>query len=170
MKKVNDARLLNPVKKPWIELEYLKNLIDLMKDTDVSEVEIEKGGVRVRVKKTIPSASFGLRKIHEAISAALPAGPPAKAIPDQPSELVEDKYHTVCSPIVGTFYRSPSPDKEPYVNVGDNVKKGQILCIIEAMKLMNEIESEVDGKMVEIIVEDTQPVEYGEKLFRIEPS
>jgi len=82
---------------------------------------------------------------------------------------MEEKYHIVSSPIVGTFYRAASPDAEPYVNVGDIVKKGQILCIVEAMKLMNEIESEIDGKIVEILVENGQPVEYGEALFKIEP-
>ena len=83
--------------------------------------------------------------------------------------MIDDKYFTVRSPIVGTFFRSPTPGGELYVEVGDVVKKGQILCIVEAMKLMNEIESEIDGKIVEALVEDSQPVEYGKALFKIEP-
>jgi len=81
----------------------------------------------------------------------------------------EEKFLLVRSPIVGTYYRSPSPDHDPYIEVGDAVKKGQVLCIIEAMKLMNEIESEFDGRVVEICVEDSSPVEYGQTLYKIEP-
>jgi acetyl-CoA carboxylase biotin carboxyl carrier protein len=88
-----------------------------------------------------------------------------------PSDLVEDAagHITITSPIVGTFYRSPSPDADPYVEEGDYVKKGQVLCIVEAMKLMNEIESEVDGRITKILVESTKPVEYGQALFLIDP-
>jgi len=85
------------------------------------------------------------------------------------AEVIDDKYFTVRSPIVGTFFRSPTPGGESYVNIGDVVKKGQILCIVEAMKLMNEIKSEVKGKILEILVDNAEPVEFGQPLFLIEP-
>jgi acetyl-CoA carboxylase biotin carboxyl carrier protein len=90
-------------------------------------------------------------------------------VPEEVVEPVTTKQVTVTSPIVGTFYRAPAPDKPPYVQVGDMVKKGQVLCIIEAMKLMNEIESETSGKIIQILIENGQPVEYGQPLFVIEP-
>ena len=98
--------------------------------------------------------------------AAAPAPAPAKA----PEKAPEKPGHVVTSPFVGTFYRAPSPDAAPFVDVGTVVKKGQVLCIVEAMKLMNEIEAEVDGKVAEIFVQNATPVEFGEKLFRIEPA
>lgn len=160
---------LKSSKKPWVDIDDIRVLMDLIKDTEVSELEVEKGGTRVRIKKSTAPASAGLRRTIEAVSATL-SPPPQTPVPAHlSSEAVEDKYHKVCSPIVGTFYRASSPGAEPYVNVGDVVKKGQILCIVEAMKLMNEIESEIAGKIVEILVEDAQPVEYGEVLFKIEP-
>ncbi len=88
---------------------------------------------------------------------------------EQIEKRIEKKYHEIKSPIVGTFYRAPSPDAEPYVKVGDIVQAGQVLCIVEAMKLMNEIESDINGKIVQILVENAQPVEYGQTLFLIEP-
>lgn len=156
-------------KKPWIDLGYIKELVDFLKDTDITDLEVEKDGVRVRIKKSSNSTSYSLRKIQETVSANLPFIPVDRGVTAISTEVIEDKYHAVRSPIVGTFYRSATPGAESYVNVGDTVKKGQILCIVEAMKLMNEIESEVGGKVVEIMVEDAQPVEYGEALFKIEP-
>jgi acetyl-CoA carboxylase biotin carboxyl carrier protein len=169
MKEMKPPRTVKSEKKPWIDINNLKSLIDLIKDTDVSELEIEKGGVRVKIRKSLNSPSTGLRRIQEAVSASIPSAAMARDAAPPVSEAIEDKYSVVCSPIVGTFFRSSSPGAEPYVNVGDTVKKGQILCIVEAMKLMNEIESEVDGNIVEIMVDDSQPVEYGETLFKIEP-
>jgi acetyl-CoA carboxylase biotin carboxyl carrier protein len=106
--------------------------------------------------------------VSEAGQASAPAVTP-QAVPA--SELLEVAagHITITSPIVGTFYRSPSPDADPYVEEGDYVKKGQVLCIVEAMKLMNEIESEVDGRITKILVESTKPVEYGQALFLIDP-
>ncbi|MBI5755590.1 MAG: acetyl-CoA carboxylase biotin carboxyl carrier protein [Nitrospirae bacterium] len=156
-------------KKPWIDLGYIKELVDFLKDTDISDLEVEKDGVRVRIKKSSNSTSYSLRKIQETVSTNLPSIPVNRGVTAISTEVI-DKYHAVRSPIVGTFYRSATPGAESYVNVGDTVKKGQILCIVEAMKLMNEIESEVGGKVVEIMVEDAQPVEYGEALFKIEPA
>ncbi len=144
-----------------MNIEEIKAIIDLLKDTDISEISIEKEGVKLRLKRERYMGGFEImerRQVQE--------GGKEKA-----SEEKEDTSHlfTVTSPIVGTFYRAPSPDAEPFVEVGTKVKKGQVLCIIEAMKLMNEIESEVDGVVVRILVENGQPVEYGEPLFLIEP-
>jgi len=156
-------------RRQWIDLDNLKDLIELVKGSEISELEVEKDGLRVKIKKPASSTSSISRRIERTVSAILPSiTSKQESAPSIPEE-VEGRFHMIYSPIVGTFYRSPSPGAEPYVNVGDIVKKGQILCIIEAMKLMNEIEAEIDGKVVDIMVEDAQPVEYGEPLFKIEP-
>lgn len=170
MKDTGDSKPIKSVKKPWVDLSELRDLIDLVKDTEVSELEVEKDGVRIRIKKSSPSASYGSRRPHETVSTSIQSGSASHGIHQiHTPELSDEKHYAVTSPIVGTFYRSSSPGSEAYVNIGDLVKKGQILCIVEAMKLMNEIESEVDGKIVEVLAEDSQPVEYGEVLFKIEP-
>jgi len=156
-------------KKSLVDLDYLRDLSEFLKDSDISELEIEKEGTRVRIKKLSPQSIYSPRRIHETLTASIPALPVNKGAQTITTEVVDDKYFTVRSPIVGTFFRSPTPGGESYVNVGDVVKKGQILCIVEAMKLMNEIEAEIDGKIVEALVEDSQPVEYGKALFNIEP-
>lgn len=169
MKEPTDTKSIKPGKKPWVEIDDIRILIDLIKDTEVSELEVEKGGIRIKLKKSLTAAGSGLKRIQETVSATISASSGGQNHVSQTSETAEDKYYNVCSPIVGTFYRSPTPEKESYVNVGEVVKKGQILCIVEAMKLMNEIESEISGKIVEVLVQDSQPVEYGEVLFKIEP-
>jgi acetyl-CoA carboxylase biotin carboxyl carrier protein len=140
-----------------MELEDLKELIELLKDTDITEVQIEKEGTKVKIRreKIFSSIDIPVHKssvLHENIIAE-----------------TEERLVTITSPIVGTFYRAPSPEANPFVEVGSKVKKNQVLCIVEAMKLMNEIESEADGIIVKILVENGQPVEYGEPLFLIEP-
>lgn len=169
MKENKDPKAVRSPKKMWVDMGDLKSLIDLIKDTEVAELEVEKDGVRVRIKKSGGTGPSGSRRTRETVSTALPGPTAVQGSAPQAPEGVEEKYYVVFSPIVGTFYRAPSPDAEPYVNVGDIVKKGQILCIVEAMKLMNEIEAEMAGKIVEILVQDAQPVEYGEVLFKIEP-
>ncbi|MBM4136153.1 MAG: acetyl-CoA carboxylase biotin carboxyl carrier protein [Nitrospira sp.] len=143
-----------------MELEDLKELIQFLKETDITELQIEKEGTKVKIKreKFLSHLEMPLQR---------PAG-----LYEKTTETTEEEAQrliTVTSPIVGTFYRAPSPDADPFVEVGLKVKKGQVLCIIEAMKLMNEIESEVDGIVVKGLVENGQPVEYGEPLFLIEP-
>ena len=157
-----------------MNLKEIKDLIELLKETDVTELEVEKAGTRVKIKKGNGGASRVEVEHHAAPSGpAKPHAPAAKQEAPTPAEnkdAAPDKNVVVMtSPIVGTFYRSPSPDAPVYIEVGDMVKKGQILCIIEAMKLMNEIEAEVSGKVVAALVENAQPVEYGEPLFQIEP-
>jgi len=156
-----------------MNLKELKELIEMLKDTDISEVEIERSGVKVKLRKggdvTYHHAMPRMDHPPAAIIApALPVAPAPAA--EKPAEPVKTNQIKVTSPIVGTFYRASSPDKPPYVETGDTVRNGQVLCIIEAMKLMNEIESETAGKIVQILVESGQPVEYGQPLFVIEPA
>ncbi len=160
-----------------MNLKELKELIEMLKDTDISEVEIERSGVKVRIRKGgdvtyhpamprmeyPPAAIVAPAVVEPQVAAPAPAA-------EKPAEAAKSSQIKVASPIVGTFYRSSSPEKPAYVEVGDTVKKGQVLCIIEAMKLMNEIESETAGKIVQILVENGHPVEYGQPLFVIEPA
>ncbi len=154
-----------------MNLKELKELIEMLKNTDISELEIERSGVKVRLRKGGDVTFHPVMPRMEYPPAAIVA--PSQAEPERPAVSPAPAAATnqikVTSPIVGTFYRASSPDKPPYVEVGDVVKKGQVLCIIEAMKLMNEIESESAGKVVQVLVENGQPVEYGQVLFVIEP-
>jgi oxaloacetate decarboxylase alpha subunit len=157
-----------------MNLKEIKELIEMLKGTDISELEVERAGVKVRLRKGGNVAYLpAMPRVEHGNTVIVP---PAKTEIQTP---VTEKIATgpiktnevvVNSPIVGTFYRSASPDKPAYVQVGDVVKKGQVLCIVEAMKLMNEIESDVSGKIVHILVENGQPVEYGQELFLIEPA
>jgi acetyl-CoA carboxylase biotin carboxyl carrier protein len=155
-----------------MNLKELKELIEMLKDTDVSELEIERSGVKVRIRKggdvTFHTAMPRMEYPPAAIVAPAVAEAQAPQV-GKSAEPAKTNQIKVTAPIVGTFYRSSSPDKPAYVEVGDVVKKGQVLCIIEAMKLMNEIESEAAGKIVQIVVENSSPVEYGQPLFVIEP-
>ena len=151
-----------------MNLKELKELIELIQQSEIAELELEKSGVRVRIKKE--RSSLPRPPILEEIPSVSSAPQEALQPPTTPAQAaVPAGWLTLTAPVVGTFYRSPAPDADPYAEVGSVVKKGQIICVIEAMKLMNEIESEWDGKIVEILVENAQPVEYGEPLFRIEP-
>jgi acetyl-CoA carboxylase biotin carboxyl carrier protein len=151
-----------------MNLKELKEIIDIFSSREsIEELELERSGVRLRIKR----ASVHAASVAVAPSAAVSVMPPAPAVPIQaeaPRE-VEDALYYIKSPIVGTFYKSPSPTSEAFASVGDFVEKGTVVCIIEAMKLMNEIESDVAGEIVSVLVENGQPVEYGEKLFAIRP-
>jgi acetyl-CoA carboxylase biotin carboxyl carrier protein len=155
------------------DLNYVKKLIKLLNSNNVNEIELEEEGVRIKVVK-----GMAANQPQQVLSFT------PQPQPSVPSPQVEEKRGgkgeiaeipsaktlvDVHSPIVGTFYRAPSPNADPYVQVGQTVSVGNVLCVIEAMKLMNEIESEVNGKIVEICVENGQPVEYNQLLFRIEP-
>jgi acetyl-CoA carboxylase biotin carboxyl carrier protein len=155
-----------------MNLKEIRELMELMREMSVSELEVERSGTKIRIKTGRDANELTASMFHppgmsaEEIAAArrtsVPAAPPA---PEPPVE----RGLVIQSPIVGTFYRSASPDGANYVEVGDLVKKGQILCIVEAMKLMNEIEAEVDGRVLEVMVENARPVDYGQPLFRIDP-
>jgi oxaloacetate decarboxylase alpha subunit len=156
-----------------MNLKEIKELIEMLKGTDIAELEVERAGMKVRLRKGSEVAYQPAAPRVEFVPLAGTA-PTAATIQGTAEKLVEGMAKTnlvtVTSPIVGTFYRSPAPEKPAYVQVGDVVKKGQVLCIVEAMKLMNEIESEQSGKIVQILVENGQPVEYGQDLFVIEPA
>ncbi len=168
-------------------LKDIQKLIDLVVDRQLTEFEIEGGGFRIRIRRgeshalASPSAQAVLPGALAAGAALSPVASPNPSAPAsgsrEPEQLPEpsssdsaEGLYIIKSPIVGTFYRSPSPNAEAFVKPGDEVRVGQVLCIIEAMKLMNEIESEVNGEVVRIYVESGQPVEYSQSLFAIKPS
>lgn len=155
------------------DIDQIEQLLKTMSEHNLEEFEYSRGDLRIRLKK--PSAGT---VVTAARTAALPeiivAGPPAAAhgaaAPAVPEPRSSEDLHLVKSPIVGTFYASPSPGTEPFVKIGGYVEDGQTLCIVEAMKLMNEIESDSSGEVLRIFVENGQPVEYGQPLFGIRPS
>jgi acetyl-CoA carboxylase biotin carboxyl carrier protein len=157
--------------------EELCQLIRVVSETRVGGLEVERDGMRVRIDGA-PTSAAGPSLLPPQVAAAMaqfPSSSPALAAsttpsaPEIPASGEEDGLAFVTSPIVGTFYRAPNPDADAYVKVGDVVHKGQVLCIVEAMKLMNEIESDVSGTVVRIYPENAQPVEFGERLFAIRP-
>ncbi len=160
---------------PLIDLDLVRGLIEAVDNSGVDSLEIHRGGTRIRISKTPPPAPVAAPMLA---SAPAPAAAPAaaatveSAAPAVAAEAPAPKTNLVdvASPMVGTFYRAPAPEAPPYVEVGSPVSKGQTLCILEAMKLMNELESEVDGIVREVLVENGDPVEYGQVLFRIEPN
>jgi acetyl-CoA carboxylase biotin carboxyl carrier protein len=157
-----------------IDLEFVRGLIQAVDQSGIDSLEVTRAGTRIRIAKTPPAAAAA-QATAPALSAQQAAGPPppplAAAAEPQPvaPKAQGDGLSDIRSPMVGTFYRSASPESPPFVEVGSRVAKGQPLCILEAMKLMNELESEVAGVVREILVENAEPVEYGQVLFRIEP-
>jgi acetyl-CoA carboxylase biotin carboxyl carrier protein len=148
-----------------MDLRKLKKLIDLVQESGISELEVTEGEEKVRIAKQLVAAPVAHHVVAApAPVAAAPAAAPAAAAPSAPA-LPEG--HVVKSPMVGTFYRASSPDAKAFAEVGDSVKQGQTLCIVEAMKLLNEIESDASGVIKAILVENGQPVEFGEPLFII---
>ncbi len=149
--------------------KFVFEIIDRIEGTKIEEVEVEKDGVKIKVKQYV-----GPKEVHN-ISSNTPSVEIKEYItptgtPSVETTAKEEKnYHVIKSPLIGTFYRAPSPGAPPFVEEGDIVSKGQVLCIIEALKVMNEIESDINGKIVKILVENGQPVEYGQELFYIEP-
>jgi acetyl-CoA carboxylase biotin carboxyl carrier protein len=151
------------------KFEEICELIRLVGSSGVSVVEIEHAGSRVRVEGAAQVAAAA-PAAATAAGGAPAAGAPAATEAAEAADAGEAGLHTINSPIVGTFYRAPNPDAEPYVKVGDFVERGQTLCIVEAMKLMNEIECDVRGTVVKVLPDNAQPVEYGEQLFLIRPA
>ena len=146
-----------------MELDEIKNLIELLQDTDITELLIEREGSKIKLKREKFLSSF------EAVPSVVK--PDAAEVHSLKNQNVEDaKLATITSPIVGIYYSATSPEAPAFVEVGSYVKKGQVLCIVEAMKLMNEIESDTEGTVAKMLVENGQAVEYGEPLFFIEPS
>ena len=174
------SRSVEGTEKVW-GLKEIEQLIDVLIDRQVTEFEMEQNGAKIRVKRrnhpvSNPVAPEAYLSVPGAPTLASPSPPAPEPLPvaqsltaETPAESTEDLY-IMKSPIVGTFYAAPAPNAPPFAKVGDVVQLGQVLCIIEAMKLMNELESEVAGEIVRTYVESGQPVEYGQSLFAIKPS
>lgn len=151
-----------------MDLRKLKTLIDLVSESGVAELEITEGEDRVRIVNRNGAAPV---QVHQPVTVAQPMPVPVPAPEAAPAPAPAAPQQTgtqLTSPMVGTFYRAPSPGADPFVKVGDTVKKGQVVCIIEAMKLLNEVEADMDGTVKEVCVENGQPVEFGQSLFIIE--
>jgi acetyl-CoA carboxylase biotin carboxyl carrier protein len=159
-------------KERYLDLKELKEILQILDEREIAEFELEEEGIKLRIRKaaasnhSAPAATGGLPPALGA-QPGLPTspGPIAPAL----ARTEEEGLHVVKSPIVGTFYRSPDPNSPPFVNVGDHVRVGQVLCIIEAMKLMNEIEAEVAGEILKIHHENGQPIQYADPLFTVRP-
>ncbi len=157
-----------------VDVDALRAIVELVEKSDITRLEWSKGDEKLIIRRghapVYASAPMAAAPVHMAPPPPAPAAPAAAAAAaPEVKAKAEAKGHVVTSPFVGTFYRAPSPESPAFVDVGALVKKGQVLCIVEAMKLMNEIESEFDGKVVEIFVENGHTVEFGQPLFRIEP-
>ena len=166
-------------------INEIQDLIKFIAKAGVTEVEIEKSDFKITIKSEMPKKKKGLGEAETTIQvplamatgmAPMTASPAAPALAASAAETAEspaaeeDNYVTVKSPMIGTFYRRPSPDKDAFVEVGDSTKIGDTICVIEAMKLFNEIESEITGKIVKILVDDNSPVEYDQPLFLVDPA
>ncbi|WP_212006618.1 acetyl-CoA carboxylase biotin carboxyl carrier protein [Chitinophaga sp. HK235] len=161
-----------------MDFKQIQELVKMINKSNISELSIEQDKFKITIKQkdnevqqviTVPAAAAPIQTVAAVAPAAAPvpaAGTPAAAAPTAPKA---DNLITIKSPMIGTFYRSAGPDKPPFINVGDDVTAGKVVCIIEAMKLFNEIESEVSGKIVKVLVDDASPVEYDQPLFLVEP-
>lgn len=160
-----------------MDLKEIQNLIKFVSNTGVAEVKLETGDVKITIRTTLegntPEITYVQQAapVQQAMTAPVAAAPVAAA-PATPAAPAEDnsKFVTIKSPMIGTFYRKPSPDKAPFVEVGSTIGKGDVLCVVEAMKLFNEIEAEISGKIVKILVDDMSPVEFDQPLFLVDPS
>jgi acetyl-CoA carboxylase biotin carboxyl carrier protein len=161
----------------WVS--KIRKLIKLVEESNIGELEVSGWGQKVRISKkpreSNPSVSEKVTStitVEPKTQPAAVASNPASVVPQEPAKTIEDTDHFVHikSPMVGTFYRAPAPDAKPYVELNQQITMGQVVCIIEAMKLMNEIESEVAGRVAKILVENAKPVEFGQTLFLIEPA
>jgi len=152
-----------------IDFDEVRRVIALLEEKNLTAFEIETEGFKIKISRNVPAPAptVAAAPVVGVSPASTPAGESTPAV--QPAE-VDTTLHIVASPMVGTFYRAPDPMAAPFVDVGDTVKKGQTLCIVEAMKLMNEIESDVEGTVVEVFAENGKPVEFGQKLFGIGPA
>jgi len=172
------AQATRPALRAGAEMQKVRELAKILVQYELSELEIDQGGLRVRLRRGGAHALDGeqvgaitapLLAPTPVIGHPLPSPTPASAEPAPAATPIEVPGTFITSPFVGTFYRAPSPEASVFCEIGQRVRKGQVLCIVEAMKLMNEIESDVDGTIAEILVENGQPVEYGERLFRLGP-
>jgi acetyl-CoA carboxylase biotin carboxyl carrier protein len=159
-----------------MDLKEIQNLIKFVSNSGVAEVKLETGDIKITIRTTLEGNSPDITYVQQAPMqqaiaapvAAIPTATPAAT----PASVSDDnaKYVTIKSPMIGTFYRKPSPDKPMFVEVGNTIQKGDVLCVVEAMKLFNEIEAEITGKIVKILVDDMSPVEFDQPLFLVDPS
>jgi acetyl-CoA carboxylase biotin carboxyl carrier protein len=159
-----------------MDLKEIQNLIKFVSNSGVAEVKLETGEIKITIRTTLEGNTPDITYVQQApmqqaISAAPVAPAAAPVAPATPASSDDNsKYITIKSPMIGTFYRKPAPDKAVFVEVGSSIGKGDVLCVVEAMKLFNEIESEISGKIVKILVDDMSPVEFDQPLFLVDPS
>lgn len=162
-----------------MDLKEIQNLIKFVSNSGVAEVKLETGDVKITIRTTLEGNTPDITYVQQApmqqaiqaapVAAAAPAAPAVAAPADTAAED-NSKYITIKSPMIGTLYRKPSPDKPMFVEVGSTINKGDVVCVVEAMKLFNEIESEISGKIVKVLVDDSSPVEFDQPLFLVDPS
>jgi acetyl-CoA carboxylase biotin carboxyl carrier protein len=160
-----------------MDLKEIQNLIKFVSNSGVAEVKLETGDIKITIRTTLEGNAPDITYVQQApMQQALPQqAAPVQQIAQEPviaAQVADDnsKYVTIKSPMIGTFYRKPAPDKAPFAEVGASIGKGDVLCVIEAMKLFNEIEAEISGKIVKILVDDMSPVEFDQPLFLVDPS
>jgi len=159
-----------------MDLKEIQNLIKFVSNSGVAEVKLETGEIKITIRTTLEGNSSDVTYVQQApmqqapIQQAAPVQQASTPVAEAPAADENSKYVTIKSPIIGTFYRKPSPDKPMFTEVGKVISKGDVLCVIEAMKLFNEIESEISGKIVKILVDDMSPVEFDQPLFLVDPS
>ena len=157
-----------------MDLKEIQNLIKFVSNSGVAEVKLETGDIKITIRTTLEGNSPEITYVQQApMQQAIAAPAPVAVAASVPVAAVVDensKYVTIKSPMIGTFYRKPSPDKPMFVEVGTIIGKGDVLCVVEAMKLFNEIEAEISGKIVKILVDDMSPVEFDQPLFLVDPS
>jgi acetyl-CoA carboxylase biotin carboxyl carrier protein len=162
-----------------MDLKEIQNLIKFVSNSGVAEVKLETGDVKITIRTTLEGNSPDITYVQQApmqqaIQQAAPVAPvaaaPVVATPADTTAEDNSKYITIKSPMIGTLYRKPSPDKPMFVEVGSTINKGDVVCVVEAMKLFNEIESEISGKIVKVLVDDSSPVEFDQPLFLVDPS
>lgn len=156
-----------------MDLKEIQNLIKFVSNSGVAEVKLETGDIKITIRTTLEGSSQDITYVQPAPVQQAVAAPIISAAPVVPAAVPEaesSKYITIKSPMIGTFYRKAAPDKPVFVEVGSTVGKGDVLCVVEAMKLFNEIEAEISGKIVKILVDDMSPVEFDQPLFLVDPS
>jgi len=162
-----------------MDLKEIQNLIKFVSNSGVAEVKLETGDVKITIRTTLEGNSQDITYVQQApmqqaIQQAAPVAPaaiaPAAAAPVETAVEDNSKYITIKSPMIGTLYRKPAPDKPMFVEVGSTISKGDVVCVVEAMKLFNEIESEISGKIIKVLVDDSSPVEFDQPLFLVDPS
>lgn len=164
-----------------MDLKEIQNLIKFVSNSGVAEVKLETGDVKITIRTTLEGNTPDITYVQQApqmaaaavapvAAAPVAASAPAAVAPAETAAEDTSKYITIKSPMIGTLYRKPAPDKSPFVEVGSTINKGDVVCVVEAMKLFNEIEAEISGKIVKVLVDDSSPVEFDQPLFLVDPS